>query len=355
MADTLVPKGLDGVAVDVTAIATTDESGNLLYRGYRAIDLAARKSFEEVAHLVLLGSLPDQKQLADFRAKITGNHSLSNEIIDTMRELKQVNLMDAMRSFASIYPYASKETVPLLLEIASRFPQILSSSARIFDGEEPLKPIRGTYSENLYYLLTGTENKQHSRALEKLLILYMEHEFNASTFALRVAASTLTDPVSAIVAALSTLKGPLHGGANSEVLTYLLNFKSEADAIRFAEQKLEKKEKIMGFGHRIYKTKDPRAQFVKGELKKLIGDSIAYHSATAIEEYVWNRKSLPANLDFYAALYLHTIGIKEKYYLPIFACSRVFGWGAHYIEQTANNKIIRPTSVYTGPKGLEVP
>ncbi|MHB8395746.1 MAG: citrate/2-methylcitrate synthase [Thermoplasmataceae archaeon] len=352
MAENLVPKGLDGVAVDVTSIATTDNSGNLLYRGYRAIDLADRKSFEEVAHLILFGKLPSADESAKFREFLKKNSALGGRIPEIMKIEKQTNLMDSLRSYVSLEPYRNSEAGLLLAEIASKFPQIISSSARINEGKAPLHSIDGSYAENLYYLLTEKNNPRYARFFEKLLILYMEHEFNASTFALRVAASTLTDPVSAIVAAISTLKGPLHGGANSEVLTYLLSFKSEEEALKFVEEKLQRKEKIMGFGHRVYKEKDPRAQFVKIELKKLIGNTDVYRYATAIEEYIWEKKKLPANLDFYAALYLKTLGIDEKFYLPIFACSRVFGWGAHYLEQQADNKIIRPLSVYTGPTGL---
>ncbi|MCL4331995.1 MAG: citrate/2-methylcitrate synthase [Candidatus Thermoplasmatota archaeon] len=355
MTENLVPKGLQGVAVDVTSIATTDSEGNLLYRGYKTVELANRKSFEEVAHLVLNGKLPDGEELSEFKKFLRDSSHIDQDLIGIMKLARETNVMDGLRSGVSIGKY--KNTLPglLLPEIAAKFPQIVSSTSRINEGKEPLKNIDGSYAENLFYLLTGKEDRTKARFLEKLLILYMEHEFNASTFALRVAASTLADPVSAVVAALSTLKGPLHGGANSEVLTYLLNFKSEEEALKYVDEKLEKKEKIMGFGHRIYKAKDPRAQFVKNELNTLMGNKDAFRYAVAIEERVWEEKHLPANLDFYAALYLNELGIDEKFYLPIFGCARVFGWGAHYKEQVADNKIIRPSSVYVGPKGLELP
>ncbi|MDE1860810.1 MAG: citrate/2-methylcitrate synthase [Candidatus Micrarchaeota archaeon] len=353
-----VPKGLDKVIVDRTGIASTDSDGNLVYRGYRAVDLAEKRSFEQTAYLVMYGHLPDSSEIEDFSRFLMINYGIDDSTERIMQLMpKDTKLIDLLRSVVSLVPLKEKKDDKILIEIGAKMPRISSDGYRILKGMPILKDVQGSYAERFYYLLTGNYDSVGARYFEKILILYMEHEFNASTFTLRVAASTLTDPRAAVTAALAALKGPLHGGANAEILNYMLKMKSTDEAVKFVEDKLAKKEKIMGFGHRIYKKLDPRAQFAKEQLKslaKLKDAEQLYDYAAAIEKAMWDKKQIPANLDFYAATCFYLLGIEESFYTPIFAASRLFGWGAHYIEQVSDNKLIRPDSKYVGPVGLEL-
>lgn len=357
MADIIkVSRGLDRVVVDTTSICAVEDGAGLVYRGYSAIELAQSASFEKTAYLVFYGKLPTSMELADFSSALKRNSKLdpSTEKIISLIP-KGTDMMDVIRTVVSIAPISNNGNAEALMELAAKFPRIISDGFRAQKNLQPLPDIDGTYAERLYYLLTGKQDKESAKYLEKLLILYMEHEFNASTWALRVTASTLADPRAAMTTGLATLKGPLHGGANEEILGYMFSIKSSSEAERWVDDKLAKKEKIMGFGHRVYKTEDPRAQLVKRELKMLAeekGATQAYEAAVAIEEAVWKKKGLPANLDFYGALYMHLLGIDNDLFTPLFAASRVFGWAAHYMEQVTNNKLIRPDAEYVGPKGL---
>ncbi|MCL5007073.1 MAG: citrate/2-methylcitrate synthase [Candidatus Marsarchaeota archaeon] len=353
-----VAKGLERVIVDDTAISSTDSAGNLVYRGYLAVDLASKLSFEEVAYLVAYGKLPTKKELSDFSGKLLKMSSLDRgterllECID-----KDYSPIDMLRTVVSGMELFEKDDQSCMLEMAARMPTVITRFHSKYKGRVHAKAEKGSYAERFYFEMTGKDDKKAAAYLEKLLILYMEHEFNASTFALRVTTSTLAGPQAAFTTALGTLKGPLHGGANSEVLRYMLSFKKKEDAIRFVDSKLKKKEKIMGFGHRVYKMKDPRAVFVRGQLKSLSktkGMPQLLEYAEAIENRMWELKRIPANVDFYAALYMYLLGISEEFYLPIFAAARSFGWIAHYTEQVSNNKLIRPDSGYVGPRGLKL-
>ncbi len=351
-----MPKGLDKVIVDKTSIASTDNEGHLIYRGYRAVDLAEKCSFEKTAYLVTYGRMPDGSELKEFSDFLASN----SEVDDNTEKIMQLmprgtKVIDLIRSVVSLMPLRERSDDKVLLEIAAKIPRISSDGYRIINGMQVLKDLNATYAERFYYLLTGSDDKESARYFEKLLILYMEHEFNASTFALRVTASTLADPRASVTSALAAIKGPLHGGANAEVLNYMLRMKSADEAVKFVDDKLAKKEKIMGFGHRIYKKLDPRAQFVKAQLKELArikNSEGLYEVSTALEKEMWDRKQIPANLDFYAAIYMYLLGIDESFYTPIFAASRSFGWAAHYLEQVSDNKLIRPDSKYVGPEGL---
>ena len=354
MSDIEVPKGLTNVIVDETGIATTDSTGNLLYRGYKVVDLVRKLGFEDVAYLIVYGKVPTEQERNSFFARIKENSMIDGSVEDVMRILKEKDVMRNIRSIVSLYPYTSEKSDDLLVEIAAKIPKIVSDSYRIAHNLPLVDDADGSFAERFYYLITGNRDPEKSKYLERLMIMYMEHEFNASTFALRVTASTLADPVAAVTSALATLKGPLHGGASAEILDFFLGFKSGEDAVKYIDDKIEKKEKIMGFGHRIYKDMDPRAQYIKEQLRQMAGDSSLFRIAVAIEERMWEKKKIPANLDFYAAIYMHLLGIDQDFYTPIFAASRVFGWIAHYNEQLQNNKIIRPSSKYVGPTGLSL-
>ncbi len=347
-----VAKGLENVVVDKTAIATTSSSGDLLYRGYKAIDLAERKSFEDTAFLIINGKLPNEAESDRFKQAIHNNMKIDHSVREIMKINREKDLMRNIRSMISLYPYVEKDQQGLFLKMDSIIPQLSSDTYNAFKGK-PYRDDEGDgYSDTFFSMISDGKQKEYASSFQKLMILYMEHEFNASTFALRVAASTLTDPVSAVCSALATLKGPLHGGANSEVLEYLGSIKSKDDARHYVDEKILKGEKIMGFGHRVYKRRDPRAQFVKGELKKIAPDYDLFQAAEAVEDYLWEKKNLPANVDLYAAILMKFLGIEESFYLPVFAASRIYGWNAHYFEQVNSNKIIRPAAEYVGPENL---
>ena len=349
-----VAKGLERVIVDDTAISSTDSKGNLVYRGYNATELAEKKSFEEVAYLIAYGKLPKKVELHEFSSQLIGLSRLDNSTIKLLKSMNgNVPKLDMLRTVISGMSLEGNDEHKAL-QMAARMPTLIAYNGKAI---KPMKSKDANYAERFYHAITGIEDKNLAKYFEKLLILYTEHEFNASTFALMVTASTLAGPQAAFTSALATLKGPLHGGANSEVLKYLLKFKSKEDAIKFVDAKLKAKEKIMGFGHRVYKIKDPRAQFVKLQLRTLSKEKGMYalvEYAEAIEEEMWNLKRIPANVDFYAAIYMYLLGIDEKFYLPIFAAARSFGWIAHYTEQVSSNKLIRPDSNYIGPKGLKL-
>jgi citrate synthase len=355
MADEItVPKGLVNVIVDKTAIATTDSNGNLLYRGYKTVDLVEKRSFEDAAYLIVYGKLPGEKEGEEFLKKLDNNFGVDEDARKVISILKEKDLMRALRSIVSFYHYKHSNDDDLMLEMAAKFPEFISLSYRLSHGMETLEPIEGSYAERFYHLITGKKDPLKAKYLGMLMILYMEHEFNASTFALRVTASTLADPVSSFTTALATLKGPLHGGANAEILDFFKNFKGPDEAVKYVDEQVAKGEKVMGFGHRIYKRLDPRAQFVKSKLKEIAPDSKVLQIAEAVENRMWEKKSVPANLDFYAAIYMDILGIPQDFYTPLFAASRVFGWIAHYKEQLADNRIIRPSSQYVGPLDLKL-
>ncbi|MEM3841351.1 MAG: citrate/2-methylcitrate synthase [Candidatus Micrarchaeaceae archaeon] len=353
-----VAKGLERVIVDDTSISATDSRGNLVYRGYLAVDIAEMLSFEEAAYIVAYGRRPSKAELSDFSrslrtlSKLDKRTEMLLSVID-----KDYSPIDMLRTVVSGMELKGKDYQSDMLEMAARMPNVITHFHAAHRGVKHKKALNGSYAERFYYEMTGKRDKEASRYLEKLLILYMEHEFNASTFALRVTASTLAGPQAAFTSALGTLKGPLHGGANTEVLKYMLKFKDKSEAIAFVDNKLKAHEKIMGFGHRVYKIKDPRAQFVKQQLRGLsekTGMTKLLDYAETIEGRMWELKRIPANVDFYAALYMYMLGIKEEFYLPIFAAARSFGWIAHYTEQVQNNKLIRPDSNYVGPKNLKL-
>ena len=353
-----VAKGLERVVVDDTAISSTDSAGNLVYRGYLAVDIAEKLGFEEAAYIVAYGKRPGKGELSSFSRKLKTLSALDRKTEKLLSVIDEsFSPIDMLRTVVSGMELKGRDEQSMMLEMASRMPNVITHFHASFSGNAHKKAPRGNYAERFYYEMSGKYDKYASGYLEKLLILYMEHEFNASTFALRVTASTLAGPQAAFTSALGTLKGPLHGGANSEVLKYLLKFRSRDDAVAFVDRKLAAHQKIMGFGHRVYKIKDPRAQFVRAQLVSLSREKGMTHLleyAEAIEERMWELKRIPANVDFYAALYMYMLGIREEFYLPIFAAARSFGWIAHYTEQVANNKLIRPDSNYVGKKGLRL-
>ena len=353
----LVPKGLYGVAVCETSIAKSNSEGTLTYRGYDISDLFANSTFEEVAFLVLDGSLPSKGSLNEFSAKLKGYWKVPDSVYKVMRDLPiDAHPMDMLRTAVSALGTNERKLLPEAqkLSLIAKMPWLVANSFRISKGKEIIQPDHelGT-SDNLLHMLTDKRpEKFESWAFERELILYMEHDLNASAFAVRVIASTLADVYAACTGGVAALRGPLHGGANEAAMDLLLKLGKEKDPAMKIQEMLTRGEKIMGFGHRVYKIRDPRAQMSKDLLKRLLKEQKKpddiYSLCDSVEKKVWEAKKLPANLDFYAAPIFYQLGIPIEAYTPIFAASRVVGWVSHYNEQLSDNKIFRPDAVYNG-------
>jgi citrate synthase len=357
-----VPKGLAGVSVTDTKISKSDSDGSLVYRGYTIEDLAANAGFEETAYLVLRGNLPTKKELAPFARELTARANVDKKIFALMRELgKQAHPIDVVRTGVSALGSIDREgtTDGKETSIEAKMSVLAANCLRVPAGDPPRGPKDGLrFSDNLLQMLTAKKADDYERwVFERVLIFYMEHDMNASSFTVRVVASTLADPYAAASAGLASLKGPLHGGANEAAMQMLLEVKDPARAEEFLKAAFEEGRKVMGFGHRVYKKFDPRARLCKSYLKEMLrrrgGDDSLYTLCDAIERGMWAAKKIPPNLDYYAAPIFYLLGVDVPLYTPIFAASRVFGWMAHYNEQVEENKLIRPDALYVGPSGLK--
>lgn len=360
--------GLEGVIAGDTAICNV-EQGTLLYRGYAIADLAANATFEEVAHLLIHGELPNRAALASFRQSLDAARGLAAPVLETIRAIPQtVPLMDVLRTAVSMAghfdPVAGNSAdrlrnraVWLLAVVAD----IVAARFRLKSGKQPVPARPGlSHAAQILYMCHGAEpDATATRLLDLTLVLYAEHEFNASTFTGRVIASTLSDMVSSIVGAIGALKGPLHGGANEQSMQLLLRFKNADEASKWVADALARKEKVMGFGHRVYKHGDHRAHILEEEMRKLAaqrgrGDLLAIYDA--IKTPIVNKKNpIYPNVDFPCGLTYYLLDLPLDLYTPLFVCSRVTGWCAHYMEQVADNRIYRPLSAYTGPGPRKVP
>ena len=357
--------GLRGVSAGETSISSVGEGHGLRYRGYDIVDLAAQSSFEEVAWLLLRGELPNARELEEFRAKLQSQRELPAELREVLERIPQsAHPMDVLRTGSSMLGTLEPEggfarqqavaqrllaTLPGMLVYWHHY---VRSGQRIATASEA----RSTAGHFLTLLHQEPPSTLHERALDASLILYAEHEFNASTFTARVCAATLSDMYSAVTGAIGTLRGPLHGGANEAAMELIERFEGPLEAERGVKAMLERKEKIMGFGHAVYRTFDPRNAVIKAWAKKLgeeAGDRVLFPVSQAVETLLWNEKKLFPNLDFYAASAYRFMGIPTPLFTPIFVCARVSGWTAHVIEQRANNRLIRPTADYTGPAARE--
>ena len=358
--------GLEDVVATTSAICYLDgDRGVLAYCGYDIHDLAQSATFEEVCYRLWHRRLPTRAELGDLQSQLAAARALPEPITRLMRSLPPVNGMDALRTVTSAlahYDAEADDASPQAqyrkaVRLTAQVGTIVATWGRLQAGGGPIAPDPAMgHAANFLYMLTGERpNSTAIRAFDVALTLHADHELNASTFAGRVAAATLTDIYSAVVAAIGALKGPLHGGANAEVMKMLLELGQTATGDRvddFIRGKLTRKEKIPGFGHRVYKTEDPRATHLRQmsrDLGKRAGSTAWFDISQRIEALVTAEKKLNPNVDFYSASTYYTLGIPIDLYTPIFAISRMSGWTAHILEQYANNRLIRPRADYTGP------
>ncbi|WP_166259580.1 bifunctional 2-methylcitrate synthase/citrate synthase [Marinobacter salicampi] len=358
--------GLRGQVAGVTSLCTVGQSGaGLTYRGYEITDLAEKAQFEEIAYLLLRGKLPNRQELDAYKKKLSGLRALPDALKNVLEQIpKNAHPMDVMRTGCSML--GSLETEEDFSEQDDRIDRMLAAFPSIIcywyrfaqegvrietDGNSD--SIGGHFLE----LLHGkAPSELHEKVMNVSLILYAEHEFNASTFTARVCASTLSDIHSCVTGAIGTLRGPLHGGANEAAMALIQKFSTPDEAEEGLMGMLERKEKIMGFGHAIYKESDPRNAIIKRwseKLSKEVGDTVLYPVSVRCEEVMWREKKLFCNADFFHASAYHFMGIPTELFTPIFVMSRVSGWTAHVKEQRENNRIIRPSAEYNGPERRE--
>ncbi|MEW5008300.1 2-methylcitrate synthase [Cycloclasticus sp. 46_83_sub15_T18] len=359
--------GLRGQSAGDTSLCTVGKSGSgLTYCGYDVSDLADNTTFEEVAYLLFNGELPTVEQLATYKTELFAMRDLPEALKAVLKLIPaDAHPMDVMRTGASFLGNLEPENDfseqnKAANRLLAAFPAIMVYWYKFsHDGVEiDCTSDEDSIGGHFLRLLNGsTPSEQHRRVMDVSLILYAEHEFNASTFTARVCASTLSDMYSCITGAIGTLRGPLHGGANEAAMDMIQKFTSPADAKEQMAGMLERKEKIMGFGHAIYRTSDPRNVIIKAWSEKLAaenGDTSLYDISVACEEFMWDSKKLFCNADFFHASAYHFMGIPTKLFTPIFVCSRLTGWAAHVMEQRTNNRIIRPSADYTGAEPRKV-
>ena len=364
----ILKAGLEGVPVTQSSICDIDgKKGELLYRGYRIEELAQKSSFLETAFLLIWGELPTPDELRDFEAEVQMHRRLSFRVRDMMKCFPASgHPMDALQSSAaSLGLFYSRRAIDdpkyvynAVIRLIAKIPTMVAAFQLIRKGHDPIQPRDDlSYSSNFLYMLTEKEQDPlAAKVFDRCLILHAEHSLNASTFSARVTASTLTDPYAVIASAVGTLAGPLHGGANEDVIAMLENIKTPENASRFIKESIINKSKIMGFGHREYKVKDPRAnilQTLAEELFDRFGKDEMYEVAKKLEEVAipqLGSKGIFPNVDFYSGLVYRKLGIPRDLFTPIFAISRVAGWLAHWREQLGANRIFRPSQIYTGSK-----
>jgi citrate synthase len=370
MSSTTVPTtgaGLEGVVAGESEICFIDGyAGILSYRGYNIHTLAEHATFEEVIWLLWKGHLPKQTELDQLKADLFAEADIPVPVMYLLKNTLKCSPMDVLRtavSMLSLYDPLAKDMSPeanqkKAVKLMAQTSTIVSSFGRLRKGEPVLEPLKElSFAGNFLYCLTGTKpDKVMEHVFDVALTLHADHELNASTFAARVTAATLSDIYSAVTSAIGALKGPLHGGANEEVIKMLLEVGTADKAVERVHEMFARKAKISGFGHRVYRTEDPRATHLRvmsEELGKSTGHEDLYLMSKRVEETVKGEKKLNANVDFYSASTYYSLGIPIDLFTPIFAVSRMAGWTAHVLEQYHNNRLIRPRAEYKGnPDGM---
>lgn len=367
MATSSFSAGLEDVVAAESEICFIDgKEGRLVYRGYDIHDLVKHSTFEEVVYLLWHGKLPAAAELEALTSQLRENRDLPEPVLAAMRGMPRESApMDVLRtavSMLSLYDPDSGDNsreanVRKAIRLVAQLPTIVAAWEHFRKGEEPVRPRRDlSMAGNFLYMLFGREpGPQYEKAFDVALILHADHELNASTFSARVTAATLSDLYSAITSAIGTLKGPLHGGANEQVMKMLLEIGEIGRAEEWIKEALNQKRKIMGFGHRVYRTEDPRATHLRKlseQMGREAGELKWFQMSQVIERVVRETKGLYPNVDFYSASMYYSMGIPTDLYTPIFAISRIAGWTAHVLEQFANNRLIRPRAEYVGPNRL---
>ena len=365
MATAVASRGLEGIVATTSSICWIDgEAGVLSYRGIDIHELAEHSTFEETTYLLWFGKLPNKQELADFTRKLADARELHTKIYELLRSVPtSATPMEVLRtavSLLSIYDPEEKDSshdanVRKAFRLTAQIAMIVAVFDRIRKGKPVVEADKSlSHAANFLWMLTGEKpSDTATKTFDVALILHADHELNASTFAARVIAATLSDMHSAITGAIGALKGPLHGGANEATMKLLYKIDGEgADPTEYVRGMFTRKEKISGFGHRVYTTEDPRATHLRrmsGDLSRSSGNSKWFDMSQKIEAFVKQEKKLNANVDFYSASTYTMLGIDIDLFTPIFAISRISGWAAHVIEQHDNNRLIRPRAEYTGP------
>jgi citrate synthase len=362
------PAGLEGVVAADSSVGDVDGiNGRLIYQGYDIHDLAEHSTFEETVYLLWHGRLPKRDELDALRRALAAEQKLPEEVLALMRSFpRDAEPMNALRTAVSALAFYDRGARDLSREgalrtatrLTAQFPVVVATFERLRKGSEPVAPREDlNLASNFLYMLTGEEPRgREARIFDVCLILHADHELNASTFTARVVAGTLADMYGAVTAAIAALSGPLHGGANTNVMKMLLEIGSPDRAEEWLRDALAQKKKIMGFGHRVYRTEDPRSVWLRKfsqEIGEERGETRWYEILETLRAAMFREKKLHPNVDYYSGSAYYLMGIPLDLFTPIFAVSRISGWTAHILEQYANNRLIRPRAEYTGPRGLK--
>ncbi|MDA9077435.1 bifunctional 2-methylcitrate synthase/citrate synthase [Candidatus Pelagibacter sp.] len=364
-----IKKGLLGIVVDETEISKVmPEINSLTYRGYAAQDLCARCDFEEVAYLILNKELPNKKQLKEFKKELSKEITLSKNLINILKQIpKKSHPMDVARTAVSVMGLEDKETkdnspranLRKAIRILAKTPTTLAAFYRLRKGKKIITPKKNlSFSENFFHMCFGkVPNKEIVKAFDVSLILYAEHSFNVSTFTARTITSSLSDIHGAITGAIASLKGPLHGGANEEVMHMMKKIKKPENALKWITKALKNKDVVMGFGHRVYKSGDSRVPTMREYFKRVAiikKDKTFEKIYDIVEKVMIKEKNIYPNVDYPTGPTYHLMGFDTDFFTPIFVISRITGWSAHIMEQHAANKLIRPLASYKGSKHRKV-
>ena len=362
-----VHKGLEGIVAEQTSISDVDgQRCQLIYRGYPIDELVGKTTYEEVSYLLLNGSLPNRNQLASWTTELTAARALEPQMMTLLQALPHragpMAVLRTMMSIQGLYDTdMEEESIDTIRKKAVRaiakVPMVVAAIERMRERQSLIAPKANlSHAANFLYMLLGREpTDQQARALDAYFILLADHGFNASTFTARTVISTKSDYYSAIVAAIGSLKGPLHGAANRKAMEMLTEIGSDEQVEPYVQRTLADHKRFMGFGHRVYKGADPRAKHLKGIAKQLgetNGELKWFTISERLQEAVWKAKGLYINVDFYSASLLHYLGIPTELFTTMFACARMAGWSAHIVEQASDNRLIRPLALYVGPRDL---